>query len=229
MKKEIYLLIVVLGLFSCKKHGCTDPLANNYNSSAQSDNGSCTYILTDIDGNSYNYNQIGNQLWITENLSTKKYRNGDPIPQVQDSSLWSNLNSGAWCYYDGDSSKGILYNWPAINDVRGLTPIGWHVPTDSDVSVLSNYLGGDSIAGGKMKSIVNWLAPNSFASNESGFSGTPGGYRAHHSGYFGLYGIQGWWWCSTQASAFNLQNNSGALIRMTAHESYGFSVRCIKD
>ena len=133
MKKVIFLpLCLILVFSSCKKQGCTDPNANNYNSSANEDNGNCAYSLMDIEGNSYGAKKIGNQIWMTENLKVKKYRNGDIIPQVQDSLQWSQLTTGAWCYYENDPSKGILYNWFAVNDPRGLAPEGWHIPTDKE-------------------------------------------------------------------------------------------------
>ena len=99
MEKVIFLpLCLILVFSSCKKLGCTDPNANNYNSAANQDNGNCTYTLMDIEGNSYGAKTIGHQIWMTENLMVKKYRNGDTIPQVQDSSQWNHLTTGAWCY-----------------------------------------------------------------------------------------------------------------------------------
>ena len=107
--------------------------------------------------------KIGTQTWTTKNLDVTKYRNGDAIPQVQDKNAWAKLKTGAWCYYENKTAKGTtygkLYNWFAVNDPRGLAPSGYHIPTDAEWTILTDYLGGDSIAGAKMKSTSGW---NSF-------------------------------------------------------------------
>ena len=99
--------------------------------------------------------QIGNQIWMTKNLNTSQYKNGDPIPQVQDQTQWQNLTTGAWCYYENNTANGRiygkLYNWYAVNDSRGLAPEGWHIPTIGEFNTLSEFLGGVNVAGGKMK------------------------------------------------------------------------------
>jgi hypothetical protein len=103
---------------------------------------------------------IGKQVWTSKNLNLATYRNGDVIPQVQDQNAWANLTTGAWCYYDNDSSNGTkygkIYNWYAINDPRGLAPKGFHIPTNPEWSVLVDYLGGETVAGKKMKSSSEW-------------------------------------------------------------------------
>ena len=147
---------------------------------------------------------IGTQTWINRNWDQITYRNGDTIPNVTDDSTWASLTTGAWCYYNNDSTQyakyGKLYNWYAVNDPRGLVPIGWHVPNDDDWATLEINLGGYEIAGGKMKEVgtLNWLSPNTEATNESGFSGLPGGARWHNNGAFdGGVGYGGVWWSST--------------------------------
>ena len=149
-------------------------------------------IMTDQEGNVYRTIQIGNQLWMAENLKTTKYRNLDPIPNVTDNTAWNSLTTGAWCYLGNNSSNdcpyGKLYNWYAANDTRQICPSGWHIPTSSDINILVSYLGGASIAGGKMKSTGSdyWQSPNIGATNESGFSALSGGYRIDGSFGFGV-------------------------------------------
>ena len=106
----------------------------------------CPTTITDLDGNSYGIKLIGNQTWTTKNLNVSKYRTGDLIPQVQDPTLWDNLTTGAWCYYENNSANGTiygkLYNWYAVTDSRGLAPTGYHIPNNSEFMTLINYLGG---------------------------------------------------------------------------------------
>lgn len=124
---------------------------------------------------------IGTQVWMIKNLSTTKYRNGDVIPQVTDPVQWSTLTTGAWCYYENNPANeaiyGKLYNWYAVNDLRGLAPVGWHIPTQSEYQTLQSCLGGGAVAGGKMKTLSLWAAPNAGADNSSGFTAYPAGYR----------------------------------------------------
>jgi uncharacterized protein (TIGR02145 family) len=136
-------------------------------------------MAIDIDGNYYTTVKIGTQVWIAENLRTTKYSNGTPIPYIEDNKTWSGLTlgvvkTGAYCWYNNDSAKykniyGALYNWYAIIDSNGLCPDDWHVPTDGEWAILENYLGGNSVAGGKMKEtgLEHWISPNKDATNES--------------------------------------------------------------
>ncbi len=159
MKKALLFLVIFSICISCKKDNSTDPDNNNY--------GTVT---------------IGTQVWMTRNLDVDHYRNGDPIPEVKSASLWKSLTTGAWCYFKNDKDSGVtygkLYNWYAVNDPRGLAPVGWHIPSDAEWSTLSAYLGGDSIAGGKLKEsgTSHWNIPNTGATNVSGFSALPGGW-----------------------------------------------------
>jgi uncharacterized protein (TIGR02145 family) len=138
-------------------------------------------IPVDIDGNEYHTVIIGGQEWMVENLRVTPYRNGDPIPNVSDTTSWRALTTGAYCSYDNDPScsamYGNLYNWYAVNDFRQIAPEGWHVPTYEEWIVLETHLGGDTIAGGKLKEsgTEHWRAPNVGGTNESGFSALPGG------------------------------------------------------
>ncbi len=181
---------------------------------------------------------IGTQQWMNKNLDLAFYKNGDPIPQVSDGATWAALTTGAWCYYNNDSTLGNtygkLYNWYAVNDARGLAPQGWHIPSDAEWTTLATALGGESVAGGKMKEAgtLNWTSPNTGGNNNSGFTAMPGGFRQNAP--FGLLGLWGSWWSSTP------DNNNMILGRFIFHtdvvlgrglteKTYGYYVRCIKD
>ena len=182
---------------------------------------------------------IGTQQWMEKNLDVMTYRNGDVIPQVTDETVWAGLTTGAWCYYNNDPLNGAiygkLYNWYAVNDPRGLAPQGWHIPTDAEWTTLSTLLGGESAAGGKMKTTgtTRWAAPNTSATNESGFAGLPGGFRSFN-GAFGDVGDVGRWWSATEfysalALARSLYCGFGYLGRANYGKESGFSVRCLRD
>jgi uncharacterized protein (TIGR02145 family) len=193
--------------------------------------------VTDIDGNTYEAVRICNQTWTAKNLNVSRYRNGDIIPQVTDPTEWANLTTGAWCWYDNDSATnrqyGKLYNWYAVNDPRGLSPMGWHVPSDDEWTIVTNCLGGETVAGGKMKSITGWNSPNTGATNSVGFAGLPGGYR-YFSGGFSNVGYYGFWWSSsedvtTYAWYRYLYYGSANVTRGYDYESNGFSIRLVRD
>ena len=179
---------------------------------------------------------IGTQQWMQQNLEVVTYRDGTIIPQVTDAVTWRGLTTGAWCYYDNDPSSGYgkLYNWYAVNDPRGLAPQGWHIPTDAEWTTLSTFLGGRSVAGGKMKTkgTTRWEAPNGEATNESGFAGLPGSYRSDLGNFTPGWGF---WWSATDSSEkdkawhYRLTNSNGILYREYLDKRFGFSVRCIKD
>jgi len=184
---------------------------------------------------------IGTQQWMKENLDVMTYRNGDIIPFESDPTVWVTLSTGAWCWYSNSADSGAiygkLYNGFAAYDPRGLAPQGWHIPTDAEWTTLSDRLGGDLYAGGKMKTtgITRWTTPNAFANNMSGFAGLPGGLRKP-DGTFSNVGIYGYWWSATEYSSFpwyawfrtSYYNNS-TLYRMNFNKAYGFSIRCLKD
>lgn len=196
--------------------------------------------VADIDGNTYNTIAIGDQVWMKENLNVSKYRNGDIIPQVQDPKQWYNLTTGAWCYYANQTSNGLvygkLYNWYAVNDSRGLSPKGWHIPNDIEWRTLEYFLATSKSSGGKMKEsgTTHWLSPNTEATNESNFTGLPGGIR-YNTGTFEWIGRKGYWWSSKSPTTlqgslnYHLSNVSALLVPYYHYVEYGFSVRCIKD
>ncbi|MDD2889614.1 MAG: fibrobacter succinogenes major paralogous domain-containing protein [bacterium] len=194
---------------------------------------------TDKDGTAYKTIKIGNQEWMSENLNVEHYRNGDLIPQVQDADEWAKLTTGAWCYYENNSENGKtygkLYNWYAVNDSRGLAPAGWHVPSDSEWTILTNYLGGDSLAGGKMKAsdTTYWKSPNTGSTNESGFSALPGGCRGS-SGKFYDMGNYAFWWSTAEVNAENAWNRHLSYISADVSRYYGskicgYTIRCVKN
>ncbi|HPS11806.1 MAG TPA: fibrobacter succinogenes major paralogous domain-containing protein [Prolixibacteraceae bacterium] len=196
--------------------------------------------VVDIDSNVYHTVTIGRQVWMVENLRTARYRNGDPIHYVTMTPEWINLTSGACCDYDNTISNGEnygkLYNWYAVNDNRKIAPEGWHVPSAAEWDTLITYLGGEKIAGGKLKEKGNhhWLNPNTGATNESGFTALPGGNR-YFSGQFLQQGIFGFWWSSTRYSsgyAYFISLNheeKGLGYYKFLKWNGGLSVRCVKN
>lgn len=191
--------------------------------------------ITDVDGNTYNLVQIGSQCWTKENLKTTKYNDNLIIENVTEDTLWNNLLSGAWSYYDNDSENnstfGKLYNWYAVNTGK-LCPTDWHIPTTEEWTTLTDFLGGTESAGGDMKTTTEWDAPNTGATNSSGFSAYPGGVR-FLSGFL-LMGANAFWWSSSDGDLLNawyrsLASNGSNITKSTNGKSQGFSCRCIKD
>ena len=175
--------------------------------------------------------------WSMENLAVDRYRNGDPIPEVEDPAAWSELTTGAWCCYENRSENGVtygkLYNWFAVNDPRGLAPAGWHVASDAEWTELVTALGGEKAAGTRLKSKVLWKAPVVGADNSSGFSALPAGYRSSN-GTFSQLGTSAGFWTSTGENSFsawyrNMFNSYSAVYRTSSSKTQGFSVRCVKD
>lgn len=197
--------------------------------------------VTDIDGNVYKTVTIGTQTWMAENLKTTRYRNGDPISNLIDNYQWGNTSTGAYCWYENNAANkgiyGALYNYFAANDSRKLAPAGWHIPTKEEWATLINYLGGESVAGGKMKETGTsyWISPNSDASNLSGFNALPGGYRQRGTGIFLYIGNNCYFRTSTEGSGYEsswhimLTNQNANIATTYAEKTFGFSVRCIKD
>jgi uncharacterized protein (TIGR02145 family) len=193
---------------------------------------------TDIDGHVYRTVKIFDQWWMAENLKVAHYRNGEAIPNVADKAAWSTLTSGAYCEYDNDSSNsssyGYLYNWYAVNDNRGVAPTGWHVPGDAEWQILVDCLGGNAVAGGKMKEAgtVHWISPNTSATNESGFSAVPGGWR-DIVGSFSDMGCRAHVWSSTENGSNNawhygLNYGGSDVYRGDDSKLDGFSIRCVR-
>jgi len=197
---------------------------------------------------------ICSQVWSTSNLNVTTYTDGTVLPQVTDLTTWANMTTGAWCYYNFDSANGAiygkLYNWYAVAGIynaasltnpslrKKLAPIGWHIPSDAEWTTLTDCLGGESVAGGKMKETgsAHWKIGN-IASNSSDFRGLPGGNLYLNNGIsvnFGGIKIYGNWWSSTEYDATNskLRALQYSLVKVTSgslNKIYGLSVRCLKD
>jgi uncharacterized protein (TIGR02145 family) len=194
--------------------------------------------VVDIDGNIYNTVTIGDQVWMAENLKVTHYANGDPILHLSDSAQWLNSLAGAYCSYDNQSSNseiyGHLYNWYAVEDKRGLCPAGWHVPSKDEFKALSDYLGGQEIAGGKLKETVyvHWLVPNAGADNSTGFTALPGGERTQRK-FLNIKWRCYLWSSTTSGRTFTYLelefSNPELHIVNQSFPFMGFSVRCLKD
>jgi uncharacterized protein (TIGR02145 family) len=195
-------------------------------------------IAKDLDGNTYKTIKIGNQIWMAENLKTTKFNDGAAIPLVIDNAAWLGLNTPAYCWYDNDSIYknlyGALYNGYSVNTGK-LCPTGWHVSSDTEWSALITYLGGDNIAGGKLKEkgTSHWSSTNPGATNESGFTALPGGSRYSNGFYFTVKNL-GYWWTSIEGKTLNgwyrsIYNRNSVVSRNYYDLTNGFSVRCVKD
>jgi uncharacterized protein (TIGR02145 family) len=189
--------------------------------------------VTDNDGNTYQTIKIGNQVWMAENLKVTHYRNGNAIPNVTVKSTWLSLTTGAYCNYNNDGSDvatcGRLYNYYAVNDGRKLAPTGWHIPSDTDWQTLVDYLGGATVAGGKMKGTdTTWNSPNIGATNESGFLAVSCSLRQY--GDFNEKGNYAHFWSSSlNATIWRLNYRDTNVMLFNTDKHDGISVRCVKD
>ena len=190
--------------------------------------------VTDADGNIYKTVVIGSQTWMAENLKVNHYRNGDSIDYLTGDSQWSASYHGAYCWYENDESQykdlyGALYNYRAVLDIRGISPEGWRIATQSDWNKLSSVIGGNKIAGGRLKEIgtAHWYDPNVGATDEFKFNCLPGGQRSY-GGPFEYVRQSGMFWTTTQAYFFLMSFETDALITNQIEQNSGLSVRCIK-
>jgi uncharacterized protein (TIGR02145 family) len=208
-----------------------------------------TPSITDIDGNKYYIVTIGNQVWMAENLKVTKYNDGTIIPNVISTTTWTGLTTGAYCDYNNIPSNAVtygrLYNWYVVdnnaatkavsNGGKNVCPIGWHMPSNEEWKTLTTYLGGEAVAGSKLKEAgtSHWQSPNTGATNETGFTGLPSGYRLGY-GTFTEFGINGYWWSSSENSAsagYNRLINANTLVMNTGAftKRTGQNVRCLRD
>lgn len=192
--------------------------------------------LTDIDGNVYKTVTIGTQTWMAENLKVTRYNDGTPIPQEISSEKWSKVSTGAWCDPSYSETYGKLYNWYAVGTSK-LAPKGWHVPNDSEWTVLMDYLGGKAGAGGKLKEAgtTHWFSPNAGATNESGFTALPNAVRSRDGDFWPL-GLESTWWSTSHTGNdhyggyyWSLSYDHDSYVTSNASPKFGFAVRCIKD
>lgn len=213
-------------------------------------------IAKDIDGNEYRTVTIGTQTWMADNLKVTHYSNGESIPNITDNTAWISQTAGAYCWYNNDitnkTTYGALYNYMTVEDNRNLCPTGWHVPTDAEWSTLITNLGGQSVAGKRLKSTDGWYN-NGNGTNTSGFSALPGGVRDCYPGYFDSADYWGHWWSATEYTInsspdqgncqvfSNIDNTvtlayvriigyvDGSIVRGGTFKNQGYSVRCVKD
>ena len=259
MKNFFYFFIVSITFFSCKKESVSN------NSTSNSGNNVTTGIdfsssvnavgklgngLKDIEGNSYKTTIIGKQEWMAENLKVSKFNDGSSIKNLTTNDDWMKSEGvPAWCYYDNDMNNnakyGKLYNWYVVNKSmngnKNVCPNGWHVPSITDWDTLILFLGGETIAAGKMKEVgeKNWKNPNVGATNSSLFTALPAGVRSDYDGRFNGMGYDSNWWSTTE-DYNNYSSTPEALTRDVDHddasseqttEGYksGLSIRCLKD
>ena len=244
------IMEVVLQNGTIESHSISDIINVNFAFASQHScgaegihNPNLTYgNMTDQEGNEYKTIVIGNQEWMAENLKTSIYRNGEAIATNLSNAEWENtINTqiGAWAFYNNDSlydcPYGKLYNWFAVADPRHVCPTGWHEPTDGEWTILIEYLGGGSVAGGKMKSTGTqyWFEPNQDATNESGFSALSGGNR-FVNGDFDEFGYYGEYWSSSEGGPFGawqrtVDYNSGVAYQGNGSLQGGILVRCLRD
>jgi uncharacterized protein (TIGR02145 family) len=195
--------------------------------------------VTDFDGNTYNTVNINTQVWMKENLKVTHYNNGNPIENVTDNGAWGALGTGAYSAYNNDANTsavyGNMYNFYAVIDSRKICPAGWHVPADWEWNNLLTFLGGASVAGGKLKEAgtAHWTSPNTGATNTSGFTLLPGGLRMTSGSFVQLNGFS-YTWTSTDQDTYNalynwIGSSSAANNGNIGSKTYGMSVRCIRD
>jgi uncharacterized protein (TIGR02145 family) len=195
--------------------------------------------ITDKDGNTYHTVIIGKQTWMVENLKTTLYNDGSPISFITDGYQWSGTTMPGYCWYNNDITAnknvyGALYNWYVVNTGK-LAPVGWHIPSQAEINALTTFLGGNQIAASKVKESgnVHWSSSNGDATNSSGFTALPGGYRSSASGDYHNAGIWGVFWSSDDINGnggrYMMSNTSTILDYNSDGKMCGFSVRCIKD
>ena len=201
--------------------------------------------VTDINGNVYNTVTIGTQTWMAKNLKTTKYNDGTAIPNVTDGTAWAALTTPSYCWYNNDATTykatyGALYNWYTVNSTsnggKNVCPTSWHVPSDDEWTTLTTYLGGETVAGGKLKETgtTHWTTPNTGATNETGFTALPGGHRYYDGTYYGI-GSYGYWWSSTEYSTTSsawyrfMYYSLASVYRYYYDKPSGYSVRCVRD
>jgi uncharacterized protein (TIGR02145 family) len=205
------------------------------------DNDPPSDFVTDIDGNVYSIITIGTQTWMKENLKTTRYLNGDSIKTTSPAIL--NISKESSPKYQwasgGDESNvatfGRLYTWYVVTDSRKICPRGWHIPSDEEWTVLTDFLGGEAIAGSKLKETgtIHWSSLNEDATNESGFTALPGGYRDNYTSFL-KFGNNGYWWSSeVYGESFSwvrgVSYNSTKVSRTFNFGMAAYSIRCIKD
>lgn len=234
MKTKTSTLLCILAIF-----GAVSILSNGCSKKDDSNNNPPETQVTDKDGNVYHTITIGTQVWMVENLKTTKFNDGSAIPIVADKSEWFNLITPGMCWYDNDANNkspyGALYNWHTINTGK-LAPTGWRIATSSDWNVLISALGGDQVAGGKLKTGTGW--DDGSGSNSSGFTAYPSGDRNSMTSDplgFGDMGHWAYFWLPSEKTSENAY-----MVELYAGydkiwydgwnpKKNGCSIRCIKN
>ena len=228
-KNKIWIsTLIIMGVILLFTNGCTKTDEK-------------TTAVTDIDGNSYDTVIIGTQVWMVENLKTTKYNDGTSIPLVTADATWANLTTPGYCFYNNDAAAnkatyGALYNWYTVNTGK-LCPTGWHVPADAEWTTLTNFLGGENAAGGKLKETgtTHWVTPNSGATNSSGFTALPAGYRQEAGSFSNINDDDFWWSTTTSTSQITKAWSRGVnynypyVYNDFYLKYFGYSVRCLRD
>jgi uncharacterized protein (TIGR02145 family) len=226
---------LLLGQFLILLYSCEAP-----EQSPNPDYTGQTGHITDIEGSIYNTIGIGSQIWMVENLKATSLNDGTPITQIFNDSIWNRIKSPGYCWYNNDSLAngniyGALYNFYTI-ETGLLCPTGWHVPGESEWNILATFLGGNEIAGGKLKDYTTpyWKGTNICIVNNFDFSALPGGQRRNITGRFDEIGVIGYWWTSTSnednfAYSRSMSNSSLKLDSYINNKKCGFSIRCLKD
>jgi uncharacterized protein (TIGR02145 family) len=197
--------------------------------------------VVDIDGNVYPVVTIGSQKWMAGNLKVTRYNDGTPIPMVTGATEWNQTEDPAYCWYDNNEDNkhpyGAIYNWFAASQPN-ICPEGWHVPSDEEWTTLTTYLGGEAEAGGKLKEMgtIHWTQPNTGATNETGFTALPGGWRFNNDGLFKELNDTGRWWTSTGHEIYGsaawyrqMKFNGRNVFRHNLLKGHGYCIRCMKD
>jgi len=195
--------------------------------------------VADIDGNVYHTVTIGTQVWMVENLKVTRYNDGTAIPYVPDSADWVALKTQGYCWYGNNASAnknsyGALYNGYVLSSGKNIAPVGWHIPADSEWTILTTWLGGENVAGDKLKEAgsAHWSIMNVSATNESGFTALPGGYRGSFAKFAGM-GSVGFWWSSTPYGYGFLYrymyDNDSRVESGNINKEWAYSIRCIRD
>lgn len=199
-------------------------------------------IVVDIDGNTYQTIGIGTQIWMAENLYSRRLNDGTTLPQVTNDSIWGIYHKPAYCFYRNDSTNynngiGLLYNFYSVK-TELLCPVGWRIPSTADWTTLSQFLGGFDKAGGKLKQMQSpfWQGPNFGFDTDYEFNALPSGRRRYGFGSakFEEFGIAGYWWTTDSLDYFkslavSIKNSSTNLDRNYFRKTSAFSIRCIKN
>lgn len=240
MRINLKLSLIILFVVGC----------SSFKLSAQTIGVSLVETVKDIEGNIYHTVKIGDQIWLQENLRTKKYRNGKSIIKKSKNNDWTINKSGAYTIYANDSIKenafGLLYNWYAVANPSGLCPVGWHVAKDSEWNQMVKYLDNyadttdlkrvqSEVAGGQLKEIgiTHWASPNTGATGTANFYGYAGG-NCGPNGQYNDVGAYGYWWTSkssTNGEAYGrlLSYFNSNIDRFKTTKNLGFSVRCVMN